>query len=391
MSRVHCLECGNQVVVDPRGLCPDGHEVGTQGARIEHAIGQDAVHPDEPEPWVYTIGTQEVGVPARPPAVGALLSAGGNGDGPARRARPLRAPGRTDDAAGDGSGDAESLLRELHSLAALDEALAEQGRHPVPAEPGGQTAKAGSAPSASAPPPPPQDPAGPADVTDTAMPIAVDTTPPRPTRGDPSTIADAFAELSGLDDPSSTPGRPATSSPGHPSTTPPGADGTPPTPPSAPSESRDETNAAAAIGDQRRSELEGDGLLFSRGDAPDPNPDAAGDAVGHRSGDGTGQPEQSREQEYEATLHVVGTPRRRRSSPPQGPALRTDDGATPTAVPPPAPVAARPPEAVEHDRATPNGHRVAVGEGYGPDLSSFTARGGTVGRKARGRRRRLTR
>lgn len=407
MSRVHCLECGNQVVVDPRGLCPDGHEVGTSGARIEHAIGQETVHPDEPEPWVYSIDAEEVTVPARPPAVGTLLSANGNangngnsnGAGPARQARPLRAPGLTDDASEDGSGDAESLLRELHSLAALDESLAEQGRGPAPAN--GHTSHRGPDPSATAPPPPPADatPAPAADTivppaTDATVPPATDTTP-RPTRGDPSAIADAFAELSALDVPSSTPATPGAGTSGHARSTASqaGGDGAHPSPPSPPTGSRDHSDAAAAAGDQGRSGALREGPLFDRDGEPDPAPDPSGEVAGDRNVVDAERGEQAPEREYEATLHVVATPRRsRRSAPSSGPAPQPDDAGTSATVPPPTPVPDRPSGAAEDHGPTTNGHRVAVpGTGDGPDLSSFTARGGSGGHKTRGRRRRLAR
>jgi hypothetical protein len=55
VSRVHCIDCGTGVVVDPSGFCPDGHRVGETGARIEAAIGVAVPYPDEPEPWVATV------------------------------------------------------------------------------------------------------------------------------------------------------------------------------------------------------------------------------------------------------------------------------------------------------------------------------------------------
>ena len=50
MSRVHCLDCGMSVVVDPNGVCPEGHTVGAAGARVASAIGSDIPFPDEPKP-----------------------------------------------------------------------------------------------------------------------------------------------------------------------------------------------------------------------------------------------------------------------------------------------------------------------------------------------------
>ncbi|MGM0619037.1 MAG: hypothetical protein ACQEUI_13010 [Actinomycetota bacterium] len=394
MSRVHCLECGNQVVVDPRGLCPDGHEVGTDGARIEHAIGQEAVHPHEPEPWVYRIGADEVTVPARPPAVGSLLSTqgdgNGNGAGPSRRARPLRAPGLPDDSSQDGSGDAESLLRELHSLAALDESLAERGE--AVAERNGHSAQRRPEASAAAPPPPP---------TDLTTPATAAATTPRPTRGDPSAIADAFAELSALDVPTSNPSRAGTSASAHASSTtsPAGADAARPTPPSAPTETRQHSGATAAAGDQGRSQLRNEGLLFDRGDEPDPARDPVDEVTGDRSAGDSQRGEQAPEREYEATLSVATPRRRQRSASRNGAAHsngaaarngappRSPDAGAHAAVPPPTP----PPEATEHHGPTTNGHRVSVPDTGGPDLSSFTAKGGPGSGKTRARRRRLAR
>jgi hypothetical protein len=109
VSRVHCLDCGTHVVVDPQGRCPEGHEVGAQGARIEGSLGSGTPHPDEPEPWVARIELDDEVAPApatttvrtiRPPAAPAA---------PAPSAAPAAMTGRTED-----------LLRELHSLGDLD-------------------------------------------------------------------------------------------------------------------------------------------------------------------------------------------------------------------------------------------------------------------------------
>jgi hypothetical protein len=66
VSRVHCLDCAADVVVDPRGFCPSGHQLGTSGARVAEAIGSDVPHPDEPEPWVGRIEPEEVAEVAAP-------------------------------------------------------------------------------------------------------------------------------------------------------------------------------------------------------------------------------------------------------------------------------------------------------------------------------------
>jgi hypothetical protein len=51
VARVHCPDCEMAVVVDPNGVCPEGHLIGNAGRRIELAIGDHTPHPDEPEPW----------------------------------------------------------------------------------------------------------------------------------------------------------------------------------------------------------------------------------------------------------------------------------------------------------------------------------------------------
>lgn len=423
MSRVHCLECGNQVVVDPRGLCPEGHEVGASGARIEHAMGHEVAHPDEPEPWVYSIGTDEVAVPPRPPAVGALLgasngrapsaggradgelevSAGGraardNGVGPAREARPMPAPGLGDDPSEEGAGDTESLLRELHSLAALDDALAEQGRSPgraednghapsgaaTAAERNGHTALSVATPAAATPPPPPDH---------TTPPRPQDAAPPRPRRGDPSAIADAFAELSALDVPAHAASRTGAAAPGNTGTSYGDAGShTTPTPPSAHDGRGGHTDTATPTGDGGLSALFSEGPLFGSGDDPGAPPhDDAPDEVRDAGDNPRGRT--AREQEYEATLHVVPTPGgNERPGPGGGPRPRSNDATGAPTAPPPSPVAERGPESGEDEAAAANGHRVPTPEpGGGPDLSSFTARGGPGTRTTSRRRRRLAR
>ena len=368
-------------------------------------MGHEAVHPDEPEPWVYSIGEEEVTVPARPPAVGTLLgasngrsqgagtrttadaghtsgarglSAQGNGTGPGREARPMRAPGLPDGASDDEPGDAESLLRELHSLAALDDALAEQGRAPARAERNGHTSHRPPTPSAAAPPPPPKD-----------------ATAPRPTRGDPSAIADAFAELSALDVPTGAPARPGTSGPGHggATTAPAGAEGSRPASPSTPSGNGHHPDTAVTSGDGGLSALFSEGPLFGSEDEPAPAAASADEPAGDRSAGDAPRRERAPDREYEATLHVVATPgRSERSGPPSGSAQRPDEVRTQPTAPPPTPVPAREPETAEDGDPTTNGHQVPSPDtGNGLDLSSFTAKGGPGSHKARGRRRRLSR
>jgi hypothetical protein len=380
-------------------------------------MGHEAVHPDEPEPWVYSIGVDEVTVPARPPSVGTLLGASngraesattrtmgaaghsngagghstgaegngtgaeGNGTGPAREARPMRAPGLTDDGAEDDAGDAESLLRELHSLAALDNALVEQERGPVGGARNGHASRGAPGSSAAAPPPLPT------DATPRA-PEAV--TPPRPTRGDPSAIADAFAELSALDLPASTSARGGAVPPDPGTTTPHAATGAAgPTPPEVPIERRNPTDAAGTNGGGGLSALFSEGPLFGSGDEPPPAPDHAHELAGDGSAGDALEP--TPDQEYEATLHVVASPgRSQRSTRRRGPGSRTNGSSPQHVVPPPVPDLQ--PEAADEAGPATNGHRVLTPDtGTTLDLSSFTARGGPGARKAGGRRRRLAR
>jgi len=106
VSRVHCLDCGMSVVVDPNGVCPEGHIVGAAGARVASAIGSDIPFPDEPEPWVSRVDLGDE--PAAEPVV--------------RTVRPVSAPGfaaRAEEP--EAPGDSEELLRELHSLSDLSD------------------------------------------------------------------------------------------------------------------------------------------------------------------------------------------------------------------------------------------------------------------------------
>jgi hypothetical protein len=128
VSRVHCSACGTAVVVDPSGLCPDGHHVGAAGARVAASMGSATPHADEPEPWVALVVLDDD--PATPAAA-------------PRRARPVAVPGleTTDDA------DQESLLQELHALAEFDldgfgGDTAPTGREPAPSARAAPTAPA---------------------------------------------------------------------------------------------------------------------------------------------------------------------------------------------------------------------------------------------------------
>ena len=69
MSRVHCVDCGTDVAVDPLGQCPAGHLLPANGVRISSAIGSHEPYPDEPVPWVGQVDLEvpePVTVPERP-------------------------------------------------------------------------------------------------------------------------------------------------------------------------------------------------------------------------------------------------------------------------------------------------------------------------------------
>lgn len=137
VSRVQCLECGIAVVVDPTGICPEGHLVGSAGVRVAGAMGSDVPHPDEPEPWVATVVLDEVDI------------------GPAARERPIRpvqiAGAEAAEAEHREAADHESMLRELHALGDIREATRPS------AVPETATAPAPEAPPVAHVPPPPQE------------------------------------------------------------------------------------------------------------------------------------------------------------------------------------------------------------------------------------------
>jgi hypothetical protein len=145
VSRAHCLDCGDHVVIDPAGRCPEGHHVGSAGARIEGAMGSDVPHPDEPEPWVASVdlGEDATATPEpapvreiRPPSVPVV-------DAPVGTAAPTARP--------------DDLLRELHSLGELDDPSPASGATtpPTPWTPSAPrtTPPPVSRPAASTPPP----------------------------------------------------------------------------------------------------------------------------------------------------------------------------------------------------------------------------------------------
>ena len=413
MSQVHCLECGGKVVVDPRGQCPDGHTVGTPGNRIEMAMGHETAHPDEPQPWVYRIDPAEVDGEAKQGAARARLSVANgatdgttNGSGPARPARPVRAPGMPEE--DDEPADAESLLRELHSLAALDTALT----HRTDDGTGDAHRREGPPAVPTTPPPPPSQAAAPA---------------PRPPRGDPEQIADAFAELSALDVPTGTTNghRPKGVTP----TPPPVSDAagatagaTPPSPPRRVSPA----DGGGAV--DELASLFGNGPLFAQDDPPAPATDVADgagiqrpapstpaaptEAVGAGGVPPTDEGDAGNEGdegdaglELEAIFQSAEPPpvasETRRVTPsassghrPSSQPDAADD--VPPAVPlrrrrTAAPAAPAAPTEPSEDAADSQPVHAAVGSAQVLDLSSFTAKGGPGAGRSTGRRRRFGR
>lgn len=106
MPRVQCFDCDMPVVVDPNGRCPEGHDLGPVGERIEQSLGRTEPHPDEPEPWVAILESDEPGP---------------SDDPEPRRAQPITVgPAPSDEDAG---GSTEGLLHELHALHGGGDAL----------------------------------------------------------------------------------------------------------------------------------------------------------------------------------------------------------------------------------------------------------------------------
>ncbi len=101
MARVQCFDCDMPVVVDPNGRCPEGHDLGPVGERIEQSLGRAEPHPDEPQPWVAVLDADEVA--------------------PEQETRTPRAPrpisvGPEPSEAELNGGTADGLLQELHAL-----------------------------------------------------------------------------------------------------------------------------------------------------------------------------------------------------------------------------------------------------------------------------------
>ena len=107
MPRVHCLECDAAVILDPRGVCPEGHHVGAPGDRVDQYLGTSTPHHDEPEPWVFRIDDAEPRSDAEPvgAGVGAGLRAGvGAGVGSRRTRSVLRCTRGVGGGGGGGGG-----------------------------------------------------------------------------------------------------------------------------------------------------------------------------------------------------------------------------------------------------------------------------------------------
>jgi hypothetical protein len=156
VSRAHCLDCGDHVVIDPAGRCPEGHHVGTAGARIEGAMGSHTPHPDEPEPWVARVDLGEDAPSGAPEAI------------PVREIRPPSVP-VIDAVPGEVAATVrpDDLLRELHSLGDFDGSSSTNRAAPAaaatpPVVPPAPVRPAAATPPVSAPVPAPTPAAAPA-------------------------------------------------------------------------------------------------------------------------------------------------------------------------------------------------------------------------------------
>lgn len=194
MARVQCFDCDMPVVVDPHGRCPEGHDLGPVGERIEQSLGRAEPHPDEPQPWVAVLGTDEV---APEPTAASTP----------RPARPISVGPEPSDE--ERSGSTDGLLQELHDLHGTGDAPAgDRVGGPSTAQP----SRSGDSSPAAAPPSPEtadpwddwddwtnaaaeatvDDPADPSDVTEDATPH--DATPHDATPEDNAASADAGPE-----------------------------------------------------------------------------------------------------------------------------------------------------------------------------------------------------
>lgn len=169
MSRVHCLDCRMPVVVDPQGRCPEGHEVGEPGARIDQAMGSSLPYPDEPEPWVGTVVLD----PADRPATAGSADPAPRRPEPAWRPDHGRAP--TPEHGDAPTPEHEALLVEFQALGDLGDEAA---------------TTAPASPEALGAPPPMATPPAPAPSGTQGRPPSVPT---------PEDLQDVLAELSALE------------------------------------------------------------------------------------------------------------------------------------------------------------------------------------------------
>jgi hypothetical protein len=376
VSRVQCLECGIAVVVDPTGVCPEGHTVGGAGVRVAQAMGTDSVHPDEPEPWVATVvlDDAEVGPAARP-----------------RTIRPVPVAGA--DAATaeehDAATDHESMLRELHALGDLHDTP------PRPAVP--QIARdTPPGPAAGTAFPAPADPGAP-----TAPPVTSAAPEPPPPR---EQVAEGFAELSaleaafhalGYDEETTlrggTPAAPAPAAPAPTADTPttsasPVAAPAPasvPTPIATPTPApHTPTPAPHTPTPAPHDDLADFEDLFAAQDAPAPGARVAASAPAARP-DLTYDPAPSSAGPATPTPvdPVQQVPVQRAPTPPPPPVQP---------APPPAPAPAPVPEDVTAPMASVAQERPPSSDAS-LDITNFTARGGKVGAGRGGRRKRFGR
>lgn len=128
MPFVHCEACAHHVIVDPGGICPEGHRTGVvsprtrlggglaggvDGGQVASAMGTRLDDPDEPQPWIGRVEADEVAEYHDPQPAGAE-----------RPIRPLAAPAEPANGARPAPEprpevDREAMLRELQALGGL--------------------------------------------------------------------------------------------------------------------------------------------------------------------------------------------------------------------------------------------------------------------------------
>ncbi len=128
MPFVHCEACSHHVIVDPSGICPEGHRTGVvsprarlggglaggvDGGQVASSMGARRDDSDEPQPWIGRVEPDEVAEYHDPAPAGA-----------GRPIRPLAAPSEQAGAAREApeppaAVDREAMLRELQALGGL--------------------------------------------------------------------------------------------------------------------------------------------------------------------------------------------------------------------------------------------------------------------------------